>query len=62
MTVLYVTPPNVPMSPAAYDSVMHASYAAAPQARLIRIDDARHYIHLDQPARFVAEVDAFMRR
>ena len=29
---------------------------------VIRIEDSNHYIQLDQPERFVAAVEAFMRR
>jgi len=31
-------------------------------ARLVRIDESRHFIQWDQPARFAAEVDTFMTR
>lgn len=61
MTVLYVVPPNVPMAPAQFDAVMRSVYANAPLVKLIRIDESYHFIQFDQPSRFVAEVDAFMR-
>lgn len=62
MAVLYVVPPDVPMSPAEFDAVMRQSYASAANARFTRIPDSNHYIQLDQPAHLVAEVDALMRR
>ena len=62
MAVLYVVPPNVPMSPAEFDAVMRRSYASAATARFTRVEDSNHYIQLDQPARLVAEVDALVRR
>jgi pimeloyl-ACP methyl ester carboxylesterase len=62
VTVLYVTPANVPMTPDQFDAAMRGLYETAPGARLVKIDDSRHFIHWDQPVRFVAEVDAFMTR
>ncbi len=62
LTVLYVQRANVPMPAAQYDAMMRQAYANAPGATLVRIDDSNHYIQLDQPGRFVAEVEAFMRR
>jgi pimeloyl-ACP methyl ester carboxylesterase len=62
VTVLYVQPPDVPLPSEQFDAVMRALYANAPRARLIRIDDSRHFLQWDQPARFVTEVDALMRR
>ena len=62
VTVLYVAPPNVPLTPEQFDAAMKGLYANAPNARLVRIDESRHFIHWDQPARFISEVDAFMAR
>ena len=62
MTVLYVIPPNVPMPPEQFDASMARLYANAPGVRLVKIDDSRHFIHWDQPRRFIAQVDAFMAR
>ena len=62
VTVLYVHPPNVPIPPQQFDASMSRLYADAPKARLVRIHDRRHFIHWDQPMRFTAEVDAFMKR
>lgn len=61
VTVLYVVPPNLPMTPAQYDSLTRQSYSGISNARVIRIEDSNHFIQIDQPARFVSEVDAFMR-
>jgi pimeloyl-ACP methyl ester carboxylesterase len=61
-TVLYVIPPNVPLSADQFDAAMRELYANASTARLIRIDESKHFIQLDQPARFVAEVESFMQR
>jgi pimeloyl-ACP methyl ester carboxylesterase len=62
MTVLYVVPPNVPLSPEEFDRAIRLSFANAPRTRFMKIDDSNHYIQIDQPARFAGEVDAFMRR
>jgi pimeloyl-ACP methyl ester carboxylesterase len=63
VAVLYVVPPNVPMSPAEFDAAVRQSYAsAAATARFTRIPDSNHYIQLDQPALLVTEVDALMRQ
>lgn len=62
LTVLYVQRANVPMPPEQFDSMMKQTYSGAPDATLVRINDSNHYIQLDQPERFVTEVEAFMRR
>ena len=62
LTVLYVQPTNVRLSPRQFDHVMKQTWGSAPNANLVRIEDSAHYIQLDQPARFVAAVDEFMRR
>lgn len=62
VTVLYVQPPNVPLPPEQFDASMADLYAKAKDARLVRIDDSRHFLQWDQPARFVAEIDTFMTR
>src|SRR5688572_7641546 len=62
LTVLYVQAPNVPMSAEQFDLTMKQMYSGAAGVRLERIADSNHYVQLDQPARFVAAVDAFMRR
>jgi pimeloyl-ACP methyl ester carboxylesterase len=61
-SVLYVLPANVPTPPGQFDAAMRKLYANAPKARLTRIDDSNHFIQIDQPARFVTEVDALMRQ
>lgn len=62
VTVLYVFPPNVQMKPAEFDAGTRQSWANLPNVYLMKIDNSNHFIQIDQPARFVAEVDAFMRR
>jgi len=60
MTVLYVTLGAVGLDGAGTDAAYHAGYANLPAARLKRIDDSAHFIMLDQPAQFAAEVNAFL--
>ncbi|HET6638467.1 MAG TPA: alpha/beta hydrolase [Gemmatimonadota bacterium] len=62
VTALYVQPPNVPVPRDQFDATMAGLYANAENARLVRIDESRHFIQWDQPARFAAEVDTFMTR
>ena len=60
MTVLYVTPAGAPLNDAGVDAFYRASYAGARRATLKRVPDAAHFIMLDQPARFRAELKAFL--
>ena len=62
VTVLYVYPANVPVKPAEFDAATRELWATRPNVRLAKIEDSNHFIQMDQPGRFVAEVDAFMRR
>ena len=48
------------MTDAMVDGIYRASYRTLPGATLKRIDDSAHFIMLDQPARFEAEVNAFL--
>jgi pimeloyl-ACP methyl ester carboxylesterase len=36
------------------------SFAGAPQARVIKVEESRHFIMIDQPERFVREVETFL--
>ena len=61
ITLLY--PDNVPNgAPAgAMDPFYQGLYAPVPHKTLIRIDNSRHFIMLDQPAQFDAALDAFLK-
>jgi pimeloyl-ACP methyl ester carboxylesterase len=61
MTVLYVVPPDVPLTPDEFDSAVRLSYANAPHARVVKVEDSNHFIQFDQPGRFIAEVEALMQ-
>lgn len=42
------------------DAVWTRDYATLPGARMVRVDDSRHFIMADQPERFAAIVDQFL--
>ncbi|KQW81854.1 alpha/beta fold hydrolase [Brevundimonas sp. Root1279] len=58
--VLYVKFNDPRMTNEITDGIYRASYANLPGAELKRIDDSAHFIMLDQPAVFAAEVNAFL--
>ena len=58
--VLYVKFNDPRMTDAITDMIYGASFATLPSARLKRIDESAHFIMLDQPDLFHAEVDAFL--
>ena len=59
-TVLYVKFNDPTMTEAITDAIYQMSYANLAGAELKRIDDSAHFIMLDQPAVFAAEVNAFL--
>ncbi len=60
--VLYVTFNMPGITPEVTDFIYGASFATLPGVRLKRIDDSAHFIMLDQPAVFSADVEAFLAR
>ncbi len=60
VTVLWVVPPNAPISEAQLAGFYKMSFANAPQAVLKRIPDSYHFIMLDQPAVFQRELREFL--
>lgn len=60
VTVLYVIPPQMPITPEQYEGFMRASYTNLAQARLVRIDNAYHFIMTDQFDAFMGEVNTFL--
>jgi pimeloyl-ACP methyl ester carboxylesterase len=62
LTVLYVRPPSAPITDAQMDVFYKMSFANAAQATLKRIPGSYHFIMLDEPAVFAAEVKAFLAR
>lgn len=60
-TVLYVKFNDARMTPEITDGIYRASFADLPAAQLKRIDNSAHFIMLDQPGVFAAEVNAFLQ-
>ncbi len=60
LTVLFVIPPQAPITPEQYEAFMRASYASVPTARIVKIEDSYHFIMIDQFDRFMSEVNTFL--
>lgn len=60
ITVLYVIPPQMPLTAEQYDGFMRASYASVPAARIVKIEESYHFIMIDQFDRFMSEVHTFL--
>ena len=60
LTVLWVRPPNAPVDEAQMAQYYSASYANAPQARLVRVPEAYHFIMWDAPDAFRQALRAFL--
>ena len=58
---VYASDANGGAPAALADAVWSREYAALPGATLNRIDDARHFIMIDQPERLNALIDAFLK-
>lgn len=58
--VLYVAFNAPGMTPEMTDGIYRASFQTLPAAQLTRIDNSAHFIMLDQPEVFAAEVNAFL--
>jgi pimeloyl-ACP methyl ester carboxylesterase len=43
------------------DKLYHENFASLPSKTLVRIDNSFHFIMLDQPEKFAAQVDAFLK-
>jgi pimeloyl-ACP methyl ester carboxylesterase len=59
-SVLYIRFNDPRMTNDMVDGIYQASFANLRGARLKRVDDSAHFIMLDQPAVFAAEVNAFL--
>ncbi|MDQ1154563.1 alpha/beta fold hydrolase [Brevundimonas sp. SORGH_AS_0993] len=58
--VLYVKFNDPRVTPEITDQIFRGSYASLPGVTLKRIDDSAHFIMLDQPQVFYADLDAFL--
>lgn len=61
VTVLYAFDTSMGVPAERMDTLYTGNYAALPGVRMVRIDGSYHFIMFDQPARFAAEVDAFLK-
>lgn len=61
VTALYAADEDGGAPPALAQTTWEREYATLPGVTLIRVDDSRHFIMADQPARFDALVDEFLR-
>ncbi|HST35023.1 MAG TPA: alpha/beta hydrolase [Allosphingosinicella sp.] len=59
--VLWVLPPNAPVSQEQMTAFYAASYAGAPQAVVRQIPESYHFIMFDQPEAFQRELRAFLQ-
>jgi pimeloyl-ACP methyl ester carboxylesterase len=60
MSVLWVRPPNAPVTEEQMGQFYKMSYANAPQAKVINVPGAYHFIMWDAPDAFQREVKAFL--
>lgn len=59
-TVLWAWNKASPAPAAMFGSWYQAAYAPLKGAKIVRIDDSAHFIMIDQPARFMTEVETFL--
>ncbi|MBP7705273.1 MAG: alpha/beta hydrolase [Caulobacter sp.] len=60
VTVLYAWDATMPYGAEAADGVYARNYQGLAGVKLVRVDGAYHFLMLDQPERFAAEVAAFL--
>jgi pimeloyl-ACP methyl ester carboxylesterase len=61
VTVLYPWDSAAGFPQAAVDGLYQDSFASLPNKTMVRIDGSFHFIMLDQPGLFAAQVDAFLK-
>jgi pimeloyl-ACP methyl ester carboxylesterase len=61
MLLLYPYDATMQHDEAKYDAVYHDSYKPMPNATLVRIDGSRHFIMYDQPEKFGAAVEGWLK-
>jgi len=60
--VLYEYDATAKMPPAdAYESLVKDGYKPMPNVTLVRVEGSRHFIMYDQPAKFDAAVEGFLK-
>ncbi len=61
VTILHAWDSQTGIPQAAADRLYQENYAALPNKTIVRIDDSFHFIMLDQPDTFAAQVDIFLK-
>lgn len=61
VTLLYPWDAQTPFPREATDKLYHDRFATLPGVKVVCIEDSRHFIMLDQPAKFAAQLDAFLK-
>lgn len=61
VTVLYAKDDSMGFVAAYVDGFYKTNYQTLPGVKLVRVDGALHFIMLDQPEKFLAEVEAFLK-
>ncbi len=61
VTILYPWDAAMGISQTACDRLYQESYAALPDKKFVRIDGSFHFIMFDQPEKFAAQVDTFLK-
>jgi pimeloyl-ACP methyl ester carboxylesterase len=61
VTILHAWDSLTGIPQAASDQLYQENYAALPDKKIVRIDDSFHFIMLDQPDKFTAQVDIFLK-
>jgi pimeloyl-ACP methyl ester carboxylesterase len=61
VTMLYPWDPSTGLPQAAVDGLYRQNFAPLPNKTMVRIDGSLHFIMLDQPDAFAAQVDAFLK-
>ncbi|QHL90317.1 alpha/beta fold hydrolase [Sphingomonas changnyeongensis] len=59
-TVLYVKPPQLPITDAQMNAFYQTQFAGIAGVKLVQVPDSYHFIMLDQPQRFREDVKAFL--
>jgi pimeloyl-ACP methyl ester carboxylesterase len=61
VTILHAWDSVTGIPQAASDQLYQDNYAALPNKKFVRIDDSFHFIMLDQPDKFAAQVGIFLK-
>jgi pimeloyl-ACP methyl ester carboxylesterase len=61
MLLVYPYDKTLQKDEAAYDAVYHDAYKSMPNATLVRVDDSRHFVMYDQPAKLDAVIEGWLK-